>query len=77
MEEIKEQFIKDSLKPISIRTTEKILEQMRKCVCKIHIGKMKGTGFFVKIPYNKKILNVLITNNHVLSNINNGKNITI
>ena len=39
MEEIKEQFIKDSLKPISIKTTEKILEQMRNVFVKYILEK--------------------------------------
>ena len=78
-EEIKEQFIKESLNPVSMKCTEKILEQMRNNVCKIHKGKIIGTGFFAKIPFNKSLLSVLITNNHVLdeSDIIDGKNIVI
>ena len=38
---------------------------MNKCVCKIY-NKGEGTGFFTKIPFNSKLLTVLITNNHVL-----------
>ena len=78
-EEIKEQFIKESLNPVSMTCTEKILEQMRNNVCKILKGKIIGTGFFAKIPFNKSLLSVLITNNHVLdeSDIIDGKNIVI
>ena len=79
MEDIKEKEIKNSIKPVSIEATEKILRQMKNCVCKIHNGKDKATGFFAKIPYYNDLLNVLITNNHVLgeSDIADGKNITI
>jgi len=66
MSEIKEVFIESCLDPISRRTTKIILEQMKNCVCKIHIEGKKGTGFFIKIPYNEKKLRLLITNNHVL-----------
>ena len=77
MEEIKEVFIKDSLEPISMKTTELILEQMKNCVCKIHIGETKATGFFIKIPFNNNLISVLITNNHALNNEHIGKNISI
>ena len=58
---------------------EIILEQMKNCVCKIHSGKTKGTGFFTKIPFKNTLIPVLITNNHVLdiNDIMYGKNITI
>ncbi len=79
MSEIKEQFIEDSLKPVSIEQTEIILDQMKNCVCKFHIEGKKGTGFFVQVPYDNKLLNLLITNNHVLNehDIMTGKSINI
>ena len=67
MSEIKEQYLKDSLAPVSIKTTETILDQMKNCVCKIYKGKVNGTGFFVQVPYDNKLLDLLITNNHVLN----------
>ena len=67
MSEIKEQYLKDSLTPVSIKTTEIILDQMKNCVCKIHKGKINGTGFFIRISYNNKLYDLLITNNHVLN----------
>ena len=67
MSEIKEQFIEGALQPVSIEQTELILDQMKNSVCKFHIEGKKGTGFFVKVPYNNQILNLLITNNHVLN----------
>ena len=79
MEEIKEKYISDSIEPISINSTEIILNQMKKCVCKIHIKGKKGTGFFAKIPYKNNFLSCLFTNNHVLGedNIQDGNNISI
>ena len=49
-----------SLAAVNIPGTEKILHQMKNCVCKIEIGDVGTTGFFCKIP----IINVifLITN---------------
>ena len=79
MEEKKEKYIHNSLDPVSIESTETILYQMKKCVCKIHAGGTKGTGFFTKIPNNNNMLSVLITNNHVLGEeeIKDGKIIYI
>jgi V8-like Glu-specific endopeptidase len=62
-----EEYIDSSPIPISIANTEKILEQMKKCVCKIKKDNLKGTGFFAKIPYKSTIKNVLITNKHILN----------
>ena len=69
----------DSVKPVSIRETELIIEQMKTCICKIHLGSKKGTGFFIKIPFRNQSMNVLMTNHHVLSEneISDGKIITI
>ena len=52
---------------------------MKKCVCKIHIKGIKGTGFFTKIPYKNNFLSCLLTNNHVLGedNIKDGNNISV
>ena len=54
---------------------------MENCICKIVKGNgQKGTGFFCKIPFPDEynLLNVLITNNHVLNenDIKNNKIIT-
>ena len=42
---------------------------MERNICKINIGKIQGTGFFVKIPFPNKenMLPVLMTNNHVIN----------
>ena len=79
MEVIKEKHISGSLEPVSIKSTETILYQMKKCVCEIYIQGTKGTGYFTKIPYNNDLLSVLITNNHVLGEeeIKDGKTISI
>ena len=39
---------------ISYESTQKILEQMEKNICKIKIGQKQGTGFFCKIPFPDK-----------------------
>ena len=74
-----EKFIKGSLSPVDIDVTKKILNQMEKSVCKIHLEKKMGTGFFTKIPYKQQYLTVLITNNHILGEkeIKNVKLLTI
>ena len=66
MSEIEEIFIKDSLPPLSMKTMEIILEQMRNSVCKIHTEGNNGTGFFLEVSYNNKIYKLLITNYHIL-----------
>ena len=66
MAENNEVKINDSISPVSLQQSLTIIEQMQTCVCKIHNGKKKGTGFFIKIPYNNNLMTVLITNNHVL-----------
>ena len=60
-----EKLINTSPEPVTVEGTEKRLNQMNKCVCKIY-NKCEGTGFFTKIPFNNILLPVLITNNHVL-----------
>ena len=53
---------------ISKEQTNKIINQLNTCVCKIN--KSNGdnaTGFFCKIPFSYSFLPVLITNNHVLN----------
>ena len=74
----KEKFISTSPGPLSIEGVKKILGQMDNSTCKIY-NNCEGTGFFTKIPYNLKLLPVLITNNHIISkdDINNNKNITL
>ena len=51
MSDIKEQLLKDTIDPVSMKTTEIILDHMKTCVCKIHKGKINGSGFFVQVPY--------------------------
>ena len=48
---------------------KKTLEQMKKCICKIKIDKIQGTGFFCKIPFptRENMLPVFITNNHIIN----------
>ena len=67
MSERSERFIEVSLAPISIEKTEIILGQMKNCVCKIHKEGNTGSGFFLKIPYDNQLLNLLVTSNRVLN----------
>ena len=68
-------------KSISLEGTEKILEQMKKKICKINTGIKNGIGFFCKIPYPdyNNLLSVLITNNHIIDELifKNKKKITL
>ena len=44
MEDInKEKKIKNAIEPVSIEQTEKIINQMKKCVCKIYSKGSTGT----------------------------------
>ena len=68
LEGIKESLNKDQPIPVSLEGTRRILYQMENCICKIHKDNSTiGTGFFCEIPFNKNLLKVLITNNHVLN----------
>ena len=71
---IKEKHIHKSLAPLQIQDIEIILNQLKKCVCKIYKNNCNGTGFFCK--FNN--LNVLVTNNHILNfnDIQNGNKIS-
>ena len=60
----KERYITKSLEPISLKQTEKILDQMNNSICRIND---KGTGFFVKFPYKSILLAALITNIQVIN----------
>ena len=77
VDRIKEQNISTSPEPISLKITEKIIEQMKNnSICRIND---KGTGFFTKIPYKSKLLPVLITSNQVINtdDIKNNRNISL
>jgi len=66
----KEKKIIGTLEPLNIDSTSKILEQLRKCICKIKLKGEYGTGFFCKIPFGKETMKVLMTNEHVLKEKN-------
>ncbi len=63
---IEEKLLENFPSPVTIEKTSIILEQMKKCICKISNRKGRGTGFFCLIPFQKKKLTVLMTNNHVI-----------
>jgi len=54
---------------ISYEATKIIMVQMEKCICKINVDNLQGTGFFCKIPFPNdfQLLPVLITNSHVIN----------
>ena len=57
-------------KPISIKGTKEILNQMENCICKIYKNDGgKGTGFFCRIIYKNYNIPVLMTNNHVIDEL--------
>ena len=64
VDNIKENCTSSSLEPVSLKQTEKIIEQMNNSICRIND---KGNGFFVKIPYKSKLVPVLITTNQVIN----------
>ena len=76
---IYEKEIKNYPKPIFYESTEIILEQMAKNICKININNSKGTGFFTKIPISDKLIPVFITNYHVINkeHLDNKKEIEV
>jgi len=79
---VEEVNIENQPDPVDIEGTKKILFQMKNCICKIiKDDGTRGTGFFCTIPFPDKfnLLNVLITNNHILeeNDIENNKIITL
>ena len=56
-ERIDEGIIDGAVDYVTIKQTQTILMQMKECICKIK-GKLKGTGFFCHINYEKKIFHV-------------------
>ena len=61
-----EKYLENYPKPISLKSTKNIIEQMENNVCKIKLlDGSKGTGFLCKIPYYN--IEILITNNHVIN----------
>ena len=62
-----EKNIKDYPKSISLEGSETILEQMKKKVCIIIIGKQKGIGFFCNISFkDNNSLSALIAYNDLI-----------
>ena len=78
VDRIKEQYNTIIPEPVSLKITEKIVEQMKNSICRIE-NNCKGTGFFVKVPYKSELLPVLITTNHAINidDILSNKNILI
>ena len=71
---IREEYLENSVIPISLEGTNQIVNQMKYSVCKkCKVGK-NGTGFFCKLPYKSALIPFLITNNHVLKSEDIEKN---
>ena len=62
-----EDKLKDSIEPVNIEGTKKILDQLMNYICKIKVKGRIGTGFFCKIPFKKVTLKVFITNYNILN----------
>ena len=73
-----EKIIEGKNNSIPYDLLETVLEQMTNYICLIEYNNEKGTGFFCRIPFPDfcSLLPVLITNNHILGNID-GIEITI
>jgi len=79
LDSMEENSISTSPVPISLKVTEKIIEQMKSnSICRID-NNGNGAGFFVKIPYKSRLLPVLITTNHIINqdDILSNKEITL
>ena len=63
----KENKLKDSIEPVNIDGTKKILDQLMNSICKINIKGKLGTGFFCKIPFRKETIKILLTNYNILN----------
>ena len=78
---IEEKYIADYDFNLDLNGITRIKIQMMKSVCKIYKEEEKGSGFFCQFFYvkngNKEIMNVLITNNHVLNEKDLNKEIMI
>ena len=68
-EEIKETILIGYPNVIPFDCAKEIINQMEKNICKIKVGEKQGTGFFCNIPFPDKdnMLEVLITNKHVIN----------
>ena len=63
----KEVLFHDQPIPVSIEGMKKIFFQLENCICQIYKkNDGKGICFFCKISFQNKLLQVLITNNHIL-----------
>ena len=78
-ESLKEAYDGTLHEPVSLKRTEKIIEQMNKNICRIYNNNRQGTGFFLSIPYKMNLLPVLITSNQIINeeDILNNRNISL
>ena len=76
---IKEKYIEGSVDPLYYQSLERILFQMKNCICKINIKEIKSTGFFCKIPFPDLAhsFSVLATTMHSFNDLENQNSILI
>ena len=66
------------IKPVTIEITNKIIQQMSNCICKVKNNENIGTGFFCIIPYkNNNKIKVLITSYQIINEIYIQNNMSI
>ena len=67
MEDIKKEKLLRNW-PIFINTAERIIYQMKNCLCKLICKNTRGSGFFCRIPYpdQSHLLPVLVTTDYVI-----------
>ena len=69
-----EKKIKDSIIPVNIEVTKKILNQMMNCIFKIKIDGAYATGFFCEFSFDNETIKTFMINYHFLNEKNSGKN---
>ena len=63
----KEKNLNNNLESINIQGNTTELERIKKYICKIYKkNNVKGLGFFCKIPFQNKLLPLLIASNNIL-----------
>ena len=62
-----EKKIIDSIDPVNIEGTKKILDQLMNCICKIQIKGTYATGFFCKSLFKAQAIKLFMTNYNILN----------
>ena len=59
-------LIRDSVEMVTLQNSLMIIEQLKKCICRINVQNSEGTGFFCFIPCNGKYLPALICAGYIV-----------